>query len=209
MKLMNTVKTIVDNIKKNFYLICGVSLLLLLFILQRSTQPGLIEGHNLEETHTHDKPIAHMGPIGEQGNQGERGEIGLRGPTGEKGVRGKKGKQGEQGIKGEMGIRGPRGYNGDRGKRGFKGRDGDSTFTEREEDLIRDAVMRSQTLERGLAQTQAEISNIKTALEEDPGIDDVYTMQNTEDLLVEPTESLAEETVVPEGFLSRIFGFGY
>ena len=202
MKLMNSVKKIVDIIRKNFMLLCGISLLLLLFILQRSSKNSLIEGHDTGESHTHDNAIVHEGPMGDQGEPGPRGDLGMRGKKGEKGSQGI---QGEQGIQGDQGIQGERGKRGYRGKRGFRGPQGASTFTEREEDLIRDAVRNSDTLTHGLAQTQAEVSEIKNALAEDYTEAPVFTTENTEDMLVSGVEDIpVEET---EGFFSKIFGF--
>lgn len=201
MKLMNSVKKIVDIIRKNFMLLCGISLLLLLFVLRRSSNV-IKEGHEIGEAHTHDNALVHEGPMGEQGDPGPRGDLGMRGKKGDAGPAGGLGPQGVKGEQGEQGIRGKRGY---RGKRGFRGPQGASTFTEREEDLIRDAVRNSDTLTRGLAQTQAEVSEIKNALAEDYTEDPIFTTENTEDMLVSGTEEIpVEET---EGFFSKIFGF--
>ena len=201
MKLMNSVKKIVDIIRKNFMLLCGISLLLLLFILQRSGN-GIKEGHDIGESHTHDNAVVHEGPIGEQGDPGPRGDLGMRGKKGEAGPVGGLGAQGIEGEQGEQGIRGKRGY---RGKRGWRGPQGPSTFSEREEDLIRDAVRNSDTLTRGLAQTQAEVSELKNALAEDYSEDAVFTTANTEDMLVSGTEEIPSEET--EGFFSKIFNF--
>jgi hypothetical protein len=198
---MNYVKKIVDIIRKNFMLLCGISLLLLLFILQRSGN-GIKEGHNTGETHTHDNAMVHEGPAGDQGESGPRGDLGMRGKKGEAGPPGGFGPQGGEGEEGDRGRRGKRGL---KGRRGWRGPQGTSTFSEREEDLIRDAVRNSDTLTRGLAQTQAEVSEIKDGLAEDYSEDPVFTTANTEDMLVSGTEEIPREET--EGFFSKIFGF--
>jgi hypothetical protein len=202
MKIMNSVKKIVDIIRKNFMLLCGISLLLLLFILRRSSKSSIIEGHDIGEGHTHDNAMVHEGPIGDEGEAGPRGDLGMRGKKGEAGPEGDFGPQGVEGEEGDRGRRGKRGY---RGKRGWRGPQGASAFSEREEDLIRDAVRNSDTLTRGLAQTQAEVSDIKNALAEDYTEDPVFTTENTENMLVSGTEEMPEEET--EGFFSKIFGF--
>jgi len=200
MKLINSVKKITDMIRKNFMLLCGIALLLLLFILQRSGG-GIKEGHDIGEGHTHDNAMVHVGPAGEVGDSGPRGNLGMRGKTGT-GEQGDPGPMGEQGDRGDRGRRGPRGY---KGRRGWRGPQGPSTFSEREEDLIRDAVRNSDTLTRGLAQTQAEVSEIKDALAEDYSEPPVFTTANTEDMLVSGTQEISGEE--KEGFFSKIFGF--
>jgi hypothetical protein len=205
MKLMNSVKKTIDVIRKNFILVCGISLLLILFILQRSTK--VIEGHNIGESHTHDNGMVHEGPMGDKGESGPRGDLGMRGKRGPPGVSGGLGSQGPPGEKGEKGERGMRGY---RGKRGWRGPQGPSTFTEREEDLIRDAVRNSDTLTRGLAQTQSDVAEIKNALAEDYSPEPIFTEDNTEKMLVSEVEDIPAEELIPqgtEGFFSKIFGF--
>lgn len=176
MKLMSVVKKIVDTIKKNYYLLFGIALLLVVFLLKRSTKVSIIEGHEKEENHTHDNAVVHRGPPGPEGPPGPRGGLGMRGKTG---------KTGPKGEQGPQGLRGP------------------SSFNYREADLIRASVRNSDTLTRGLAQTQAEIANIKLALTEEATADPVFTEENTEEMLLNEGST----TVEPEGFFSNIFRF--
>ena len=206
MKFLVNLKKITDLIKKNFYLVCAISLLILLFILSRSGQPSLIEGHNMEgQVHTHDVPLVHEGPQGPPGPKGDEGDLGLRGKTGGLGLTGEKGNTGEQGPRGPTGNRGYRGYRGargfrgQRGRRGFRGPPGERGLNEREEDLINTAIAQGDTLQRGLMQAEEEIDAIKNAV----------SLKSPEIKIPKLVNTIKEEAKPAEGFLGFLRGYTY
>ena len=60
----------------------------------------------------------------------------------------------------------------------------ESSISTREDDLIVSAVRNSDTLQRGLGQTQAEVNNIKTHLAYDTVAENVFTTDGTKNMLL-------------------------
>lgn len=60
----------------------------------------------------------------------------------------------------------------------------ESPFSYRENDLIVSAVRNSDTLQRGLGQTQAEVNNVKTHLAYDTVAENVFTTDGTKNMLM-------------------------